>query len=233
MKKTVLIIVFCLLVAYPLYAYEIDSIPSIEGTVWGHRYCSIIGCHYTYQVGFYDGKLYGYAGQYDCYYTTSEFQPAGYIDLPGIGLFWHKYYCLPDKSLICQRNAGVLFPATGKGMRSCTGIPCPGEHTLELLSFLSLPEDICPEGIRDHMMTRDPLKGSGCIIPIPTDQFYDHDEEAYCWVSYFAGLPGDEYRCMWYKPDGELYHEVKWSGLSRQKISFFKVNLPPAFFLYP
>jgi hypothetical protein len=26
---------------------------------------------------------------------------------------------------------------------------------------------------------------------------------------------------------------LKWSGLSRQKISFFKVNLPPAFFLYP
>ena len=207
MKKTIFISVFFLLVACPIYAYGIDSLRSIEGTVWGHYDCSISGCSYDDRVGFYDGSLYTALGQYRCFYTTTESRPAGYIDLPGIGLFWHKNYCSPDNPLICQRNAGILFPSTGKGMRSCTGIPCPRSHTLELVPYMSLPEDICPEGIMEYMMTRDPRVDRGCNAPIPTDTFYDHDEAAYCWVFSLASSPEDEYRCSWYKPNGELYHE--------------------------
>jgi uncharacterized membrane protein len=208
MKETILISVFCLLVTYPAYAYETDSLQSIEGTVWGHYYCSMMGCGYTDHVGFFDGSLYILIHPYRCFYTTAESRPAGYLDLPGIGLFWHKNYCLEDHPLICQRNTGVLFPSTGKGVRSCAGIPCPRSHTLEMIPNMSLPEDICPEGIMEYMMTRDPqMDTGGCRAPIPTDTFYDHDEEAYCWAFFLATLPEDEYRCMWYKPDGELYHD--------------------------
>ena len=207
MKKVILITVACLWMTCPASAYEMDSLQSIEGTVWGHLNCGIMGCYYTNHVGFYNGLLYRLIGPYRCFYSTAESRPAGYIDLPGIGLFWHKNYCLEDHPLICQRNAGVLFPSTGKGVRSCTGIPCPRSHTLELVSDMSLPEDICPEGIMEYMMTRDPQMDSGCYAPIPTNTFYDHDEAAYCWVFSLASSPEDEYRCSWYKPNGELYHE--------------------------
>ena len=144
MKKIILISIFCLLITYPVYAYEVASLMSIEGTVWGHYNCGIMGCYYTDHVGFYDSHLYGYIGKYDCFYTTSEFQPAIYIDLTSIGLFSYKRYCLPDNPLICQRNTGILFPSTGKGVRLCGPIPCIWNRTLELVPDMSLPEDICP-----------------------------------------------------------------------------------------
>jgi len=208
MRKTIFIIACCLLVNYPLCAYEIDSPLSIEGTIWGHLHCSsVVGCFYYDQVGFYDGHIYRSVYQYGCFYRTSKSLPAGYIDLPGIGLFWYTNYCMKDQPLLCQRNKGLLYPTTGKGIRFCPGgISCAGENSLELLSFLSLPEDIC-NAVTDYMMTRDPQNDTECVVPTPTDKFYDDDEAAYCWVYSLASSPEDEYRCKWYKPNGELYHE--------------------------
>ena len=196
MKQVILITIFCFFVTNPVHAQEVVSSKSIEGTVWVYTVFPGMGRPYVEYIGFYDDLLYtSYIRSYECFHTV-ESSSRGYIDLPCIALFWHK------------KRVGILFPLIGVGIQSCIPIPCPfQDHTLKLVPDISLPDDFCPLGIIDHVMTKAPKEGSGCEIPTQANTFYHYDEAAYCWMVFTASSLEDEIRCMWYKPNGELYHE--------------------------
>ena len=143
MKKLILITIVCLIVTCPVNAQAVDSIESIEGTVWTYKNRTYSPPSY---VSFYDGLVYYYHGESSCF-NSDESLLSAYIDLPGIGLFWAKG-CMTNQPLRCERITGVLFPRIGVGIQSCIGVGCYFmDRTLELVPDMSLPEDgICPVG---------------------------------------------------------------------------------------
>lgn len=102
MKKTILITIICFWVTCLVHAQEVDSLLSINNTLWELTFVSIKA-----RIGFYQGDVYYLARD-----NSSEKADGFCIDLFGVGVFGHVLD-LPYSNTLC---IGALFPVVALGI---------------------------------------------------------------------------------------------------------------------
>lgn len=63
------------------------------------------------------------------------------------------------------------------------------------------------EVISSHLLTKDPMQGSGCDTPVASSTFSPLDERAYSWLLIYDIVEGDVVKWQWHAPDESLYFE--------------------------